>query len=116
MAIRRVEKIDDLVKIKNVVISVSDKEGLEKFVIDLVEVNPEIKIYSSGGTYAKICSVLGKDSKNIEEAAKYTLMPETKGGLVKTLHHKLFLGYLTETYCEEHQRDLRRENDYKLIE
>jgi phosphoribosylaminoimidazolecarboxamide formyltransferase/IMP cyclohydrolase len=47
---------------------------------------------------------------HLMEVSEYTEVPETAGGLVKTIHHKLFLGYLTETYCELHQQDLKRED------
>jgi phosphoribosylaminoimidazolecarboxamide formyltransferase/IMP cyclohydrolase len=106
LAIRPVKKIDDLVKINNVVISVSDKEGIQDFAKSLVVINPAVKIYSTGGTFNVLKETVGS---HVEEVSSYTDMPETEGGLVKTLHHKLFLGYLTETYCEGHQRDLERE-------
>lgn len=80
MSIRSVKKIDNLVPVKNAMISVSDKSYLSILVQGLTEVS------------------------------QYTGLPETEGGLVKTLHHKLFLGYLTETYCEAHQKDLKREH------
>ena len=111
MSIRRVEQIDDLVKIKNVVISVSDKSGLDQLIHDLIKIIPGVNIYSTGETYKKITEILGENSfKNLSDVKSYTDMPPTEGGLVKTLHHKLFLGYLTETYSQAHQDDLRREN------
>ena len=48
MGINRVEKTDDFVKIKHVLISVSDKSGLDDFIPGLVSINPEIKIFSTG--------------------------------------------------------------------
>ncbi len=110
MSIRRVEKIDDLVPVRNAFMSVSDKIGLEVLVPGLIEVCPELMIYSTGGTYRRISEIIGSNAEqHVHGVSKYTGMPETEGGLVKSLHHKLFLGYLTETYCEAHQRDLERE-------
>ncbi len=54
MSINVVAKIDDLVTVKHVLASVFDKTGLEKFIPELLKINPEIKIFSTGGTYKKI--------------------------------------------------------------
>lgn len=111
MSMRRVEKVDNLVPVQHALITVFDKSGLDVLVPGLISICPDIKIYSTGGTYKKIVEILGDNAaEHIQEASKYTGMPETEGGLVKILHHKFFLGYLTETYCEGHQRDLEREN------
>lgn len=110
--IRPVEHIDNLVPVRNVVISVFDKKGLDVLVLGLLENCPDVMIYSSGGTYAFIRQLIGaaEAENHLMEVSEYTGVPETTGGLVKTLHHKLFLGYLTETYCPEHQQDLARED------
>ncbi len=109
--IRPVEKVDDLVQVKTAVISVSDKNGLEFLVPALMAACPGIRIISSGGTYSFIKQMLDEKTAGAQlfEVGEYTHQPETEGGLVKTLHHKLFLGYLTETYCEAHQDDMNRE-------
>ncbi len=107
MALNVVEKIDDLVKVNNVLISVSDKTGLDSFIPELVKINPEITIYSTGGTYNKICEILG-NKDNVIQVSDYTGQPETQGGLVKTLDFKIYLGILTETYNDDHQDDLTR--------
>ncbi|MGD9201151.1 MAG: hypothetical protein PVI26_06290 [Chitinispirillia bacterium] len=104
-----VEKIDDLVSIKNVLISVSDKSNLESLVNGLVGINPDIRIISTGGTYAAIREVLGTDKGGIlKKVSEYTGQPETQGGLVKTLDFKIYLGLLTEKYNEYHSEDLKR--------
>ena len=54
-----VEKIDDFVKVKHVLISVSDKSGLEEFANALVQINPEIQFFSTGGTFARLRGILG---------------------------------------------------------
>lgn len=109
MPINQVEKIDDLVKIQTVLISVSDKSDLDFLVPGLLKVNPEIKILSTGGTYKKIQEILGDEADRVlVPVSDYTGQPETQGGLVKTLDFKIYLGLLTETYNEAHQEDLRR--------
>ena len=104
-----VEKIDDAVKVNHVLVSVSDKNGLEDLVAALVRINPEIKIFSTGGTFAKIKEILGdKAATVLTQVSDYTGQPETQGGLVKTLDFKIYLGLLTETYNDSHQADLDR--------
>ena len=109
MSINHVEKTDDFVKIKHVLISVSDKSGLDDFVPGLVSINPEIKIFSTGGTYKKIKEILGSSFESyLTQVSDYTGQQETQGGLVKTLDFKIYLGLLTEKYNDSHQEDLRR--------
>jgi len=109
MSINIVEKIDDAVKVQYVLISVSDKQGLDTLVPNLVEINPGIKIFSTGGTFTKIKEILGADAdRNLTQVSDYTGQPETQGGLVKTLDFKIYLGLLTETYNTSHQDDLKR--------
>ena len=104
-----VNKIDDAVKINTVLISVSDKTGLDTFIPGLVKQNPQIKILSTGGTYSKIKEILGSQADGcLEQVSHYTGQPETQGGLVKTLDFKIYLGLLTETYNDAHQDDLKR--------
>ena len=111
MAIRNVIKVQDLVPVKHAFISVYDKSQLGQLVEQLFSICPGLKIFSSGGTYSFLNKELDLNTtkNHLFEAAEYTGMPETDGGLVKTLHHKFFLGYLTETFNEKHQKDLQRE-------
>ena len=51
MALNIVEKIDDAVQVKHVLLSVSDKTGLDVFVPRLLAACPDVKLYSTGGTY-----------------------------------------------------------------
>jgi phosphoribosylaminoimidazolecarboxamide formyltransferase/IMP cyclohydrolase len=109
MAINIVEKTDDAVKIRSVLISVYNKTGLERFIPGLININPVIKIYSTGGTYKTIKSILGPDAeKNLMRVSDYTGQPEMQGGLVKTLDFKIYLGLLSETYNNAHKNDLER--------
>ena len=104
-----VEKIDDLVKVKVVLVSVSDKSGLETFIPGLVRACPGVKILSTGGTYGRIAELLGnRAEKRLLQVSDYTGQPETQGGLVKTLDFKIYLGLLTETYNRSHKSDLKR--------
>ncbi len=109
MSMNIVEKIDELVKIQHVLVSVSDKRGLDAFIPQLVEINPKIKIFSTGGTFNAIQEILGETAdKVLSQVSDYTGQPETQGGLVKTLDFKIYLGLLTETYNDSHQDDLKR--------
>ncbi|MDM8553055.1 hypothetical protein QUF72_23470 [Desulfobacterales bacterium HSG2] len=109
MSINVVEKIDDLVKVSCMLASVSDKSGLDTFIPQVIEINPEIKILSTGGTYNRIKEILGEKAAScLTQVSDYTGQPETQGGLVKTLDFKIYLGLLTETYNDSHQSDLER--------
>jgi len=109
MSINVVEKIDDRVPVRHVLMSVSDKGGLEGFVAQLTTINPDIKIFSTGGTFGRIREILGESAgRFLTQVSNYTGQPETQGGLVKTLDFKIYLGLLTETYNDAHQADLRR--------
>ena len=104
-----VNKIDDSVKIKTVLLSVSDKSGLELFVPGLLDINPQLKILSTGGTHGRIKKILGDRAQGcLQQVSEYTGQPETQGGLVKTLDFRVYLGLLTETYNPDHQNDLKR--------
>ncbi len=104
-----VTKMDGPVPVKHALISVSDKTGLDFFVPALVKAAPGVKIFSTGGTYAHIAGILGKAAKDVLiPVSDYTGQPETQGGLVKTLDFKVYLGLLTETYNDAHQKDMVR--------
>lgn len=109
MALNRVERIDGPIPIRRVIASVSDKRGLEELVPGLVEANPEIRIFSTGGTFAVVRKILGETwPANLTAVSEYTGQPEMQGGLVKTLDFRIYLGLLSETYNPHHEADLRR--------
>jgi phosphoribosylaminoimidazolecarboxamide formyltransferase/IMP cyclohydrolase len=109
MALNRVSKVDDRVKIRNVLLSVSDKTGLSALVEGLIAVNPEVKFYSTGGTYAHLEALLGdRAGSSLRAVSDYTGQPEMQGGLVKTLDFKIYMGLLSETYNDAHRLDLKR--------
>ncbi|MBP5319533.1 MAG: hypothetical protein J6334_00990 [Kiritimatiellae bacterium] len=110
MALNIVREIDGRVAIRHVLMSVSDKSGLESFVPALVAACPDVTIYSTGGTYSAVEKILGPElaAKHLVAVSAYTGQPEMQGGLVKTLDFKIYLGLLSETYNEAHQKDLAR--------
>src|SRR6056297_3096047 len=109
MTINTVSTVDNLVPVRHILISVSDKSGLEFFILTLINIVPDVKIISTGGTYEKIREILGeKAEKHLIAVSDYTGQPETQGGLVKTLDFKIYLGLLTETYNDSHREDLER--------
>lgn len=109
MTITAVRTVDDLVPVRRVLISVFDKTGLGPFVEVLVGLVPDVKILSTGGTYAALTEILGERAGDVlQQVSDYTGQPETQGGLVKTLDFKIYLGLLTETYNPAHQDDLAR--------
>ena len=109
MALNIVKDIDSRVAVKHVLMSVSDKTGLETFVPALVKACPGVKIYSTGGTYTMVKEILGDAAKDtLVAVSDYTGQPEMQGGLVKTLDFKIYLGLLSETYNDAHQADLKR--------
>lgn len=109
MAVNVVERIDDGVRIRNVLASVSDKTGLDRMVAALIRINPDIRIYSTGGTYSAIRDMPGTAAgRNLVQVSDYTGQPEMQGGLVKTLDFKIYLGLLSETHNPAHAEDLKR--------
>jgi len=117
MSLNIVTEIDNRIAVKHVLMSVSDKTGLETFVPALVKACPGVKIYSTGGTYAKVKEILeqakaageGQGAEGtLVAVSDYTGQPEMQGGLVKTLDFKIYLGLLSEKYNDAHQADLKR--------
>ena len=115
MTLNVVDRIDGEINLNHVLISVSDKTGLEKLVPGLLSVNPELKIFSTGGTFARLAAILGDSAADrLLQVSDYTGQPETQGGLVKTLDFKIYLGLLSETYNAAHQADLARTQSVPL--
>lgn len=109
MGINIVDRINQWVEVRHVLVSVSDKSGLDKLIPGLLSINDELRIFSTGGTYGRIREIIGdRADKMLIQVSDYTGQPETQGGLVKTLDFKIYLGLLTETYNASHQSDLER--------
>jgi len=90
-------------KIKNALISVSDKTELNPILKVLKKF--KIKIISSGGTYRSI-KKLGYDCTEI---SKYTGFKEMLDGRVKTLHPKIHAGILHDRHNKKHQNEMNKE-------
>jgi len=111
MSLNIVCKLDNLIEPKNALISVSDKTGLNYLIPELLELCPEITIYSTGGTYKYIKEILADNSdKHLKQVSDYTGQPELQGGLVKTLDFKIYMGLLAESYNNYHENDMKRVN------
>ncbi|MCL1902290.1 MAG: hypothetical protein FWG18_01535 [Alphaproteobacteria bacterium] len=87
---------------KNALISVTDKTGLETFASQLVDLN--YNILSSGGT----AEYLRGFNIPVTDVALYTKSPEFPGGLVKTLHPKIYAGILHDRTNPEHVAALKK--------
>ncbi len=90
-------------KIKNALISVSDKEDIVPLLKVLKKNN--IKIISSGGTY-KILKKLGYECT---ELSKYTGFKEMLDGRVKTLHPKIHAGILHDRENKSHRYEMNKQ-------
>jgi phosphoribosylaminoimidazolecarboxamide formyltransferase/IMP cyclohydrolase len=107
MAIKAVRTVDERVRVRTVLASVSDKSGLEILVPGLIAACPDISILSTGGTYDAIRALLGAKSVDcLRQVSEYTGQPEMQGGLVKTLDWRIYLGLLSETYNPAHRADM----------
>jgi phosphoribosylaminoimidazolecarboxamide formyltransferase/IMP cyclohydrolase len=102
-----IERMSTNKTLKNALISVYHKEGLEPIVKQLVHFG--VNIYSTGGTQSYL-EGLGATVLPVEELTGY---PSILGGRVKTLHPKIFGGILGR---REHQGDLSQLADYEIPE
>ena len=98
-----------MVKVKRVLISVSDKSGIEDLVKTLNEFGAEI--LSTGGTAKKIKD-LGVPVKDVSE---YTGFPEMMDGRVKTLHPKIHGGLLA-LRADKHHMEQATKHDIQMID
>lgn len=83
-------------KVKNAIISVSDKRGLIEFVRSLHQLG--VTIYSTGGT----ARVIGDAGVPVMLISDYTGFPEILDGRVKSLHPKVHGGILAKRDSQEH--------------
>ena len=91
-------------KVKNALISVSNKENLISLLKTLKKFN--INILSSGGTYASI----KKLGYQCTELSKYTGFKEMLDGRVKTLHPKIHAGILHDRQSKKHKSEMSKQN------
>ncbi len=90
-------------KVKNALISVSNKENLISLLKTLEKF--KINIISSGGTYASI----KKLGYKCTELSKYTGFKEMLDGRVKTLHPKIHAGILHDRDNKKHKNEMNRQ-------
>ena len=90
-------------KIKNALISVSDKEDIVPLLEVLKKYN--IEIISSGGTY----KILKKLGYKCTELSKYTGFKEMLDGRVKTLHPKIHAGILHDRQNKSHRYEMNKQ-------
>jgi phosphoribosylaminoimidazolecarboxamide formyltransferase/IMP cyclohydrolase len=103
----RVTRAPDAVPIRRVIVSVADKRNLETLVGGLLEVNPGVVFYSTGGTHRRLAELLGdRATEHLVSIADYTGQPEMAGGLVKTLDFRIYLGLLSDADNPDHRRHL----------
>ncbi len=91
-------------KVKNALISVSNKENLISLLKILKKFN--INIISSGGTYSSI----KKLGYQCTELSKYTGFKEMLDGRVKTLHPKIHAGILHDRQNKKHKSEMSKKN------
>ena len=89
-------------KIKNALISVSEKTDLKSILETMTKY--KINIISSGGTYKRIKNLGFKCS----ELSSFTKFPEILGGRVKTLHPKIHAGILNLRDNKKHKKQMNR--------
>ncbi len=110
--ITNVEKVDNLIKLKTVLVSCTNKDGLvsnkrkdgsvmadipeEGLLGFIAKINPEVKFISTGGTY----KIIKKAKLNVAEVAEVTKFPEMETGLVKSLHPVIHAGLLAHKHTK----------------
>lgn len=88
-------------KIKNALVSVSDKTGIVEFCRELDKLG--ITIYSTGGTKR----ILENKNIPVQSVTKITGFPEILDGRVKTLHPNVHAGLLADLSKESHVSQLK---------
>lgn len=99
----------EMVMVKRVLISVSDKNGIVDFAKELQSMG--IEIISTGGTY----KLLNDNEIKVKEVSEVTGFPEMLDGRVKTLHPNVHAGILARRDMKEHM-DKIKEMDIGTID
>lgn len=104
-----VKRVDDLLKLKYVLVSCTDKRGLvnnegmpEGFPSNgllghIAELNHDVTYIATGKTY----ELIKENNLNVKEVAEYINFPEMKTGMVKTLHPVIYAGILGNKYVND---------------
>lgn len=103
----KVMRFENLVKIKNVIVSTADKRGLAELAPRLVKSCPQVRFYATGGSFRLLREALGELAKQrVVEMNRYTTQPVTHAGLARTIDFKIYIGLLADPFNEVHVRDL----------
>ena len=89
-------------EIKNVLISVFDKDGLSPIIHKLSEFS--VNIFSTGGTK----EFIENEGVNVTAVENLTTFPSILGGRVKTLHPKIFGGILSRRDVTSDEQELHK--------
>lgn len=89
-------------EIKRAIISVWNKQGLERLASFLAE--RKVEIYATGGTYRSLAAA----DIPVRKVEQLTDFPEIMNGRVKTLHPRIFGGILADKDNAGHQDDLKK--------
>ena len=99
-------------KINNAIISCYDKKGINDFAEKIVELNPDMKIFSSSGTFKTLSESV---KSNLVEISDYIGFKEMPSGLVKTLHPKIHSGILANVE-DQNQKEYLEKNSIKKFD
>jgi phosphoribosylaminoimidazolecarboxamide formyltransferase/IMP cyclohydrolase len=101
------KKYEDLVKVRNVIVSTADKRGLGDLATRLVDLSPQVRFYATGGTHAVVREALGpRAAQRVVEMNRYTTQPVTHAGLARTIDFKIYIGLLADPFNPVHVLDL----------
>ena len=98
-----------MIKVRNALISLSDKSNLKLLLKTLKK--HRINVISSGGTFKAI----KKLKYPCTEVSEYTKFPEILDGRVKTLHPKIHAGILNKRKNKKHSKEIKK-NNFKNID
>ena len=91
-----------MLKVKRILVSVSDKKGLIPFIKGLAEL--DVEILSTGGTARQ----LREAGLTVKDVAEHTGYPEMLDGRVKTLHPMVHGGLLAVRDNPDHMEQVKR--------
>ena len=99
---RSAPPLSDRQRVNTILVSVSDKTGLEGLVSGLAALNQPITVLSTGGTQRHLATLIPADGLlELMAVEDYTSYPEMPGGLVKTLHPRIHGGLLADLHVPE---------------
>ncbi len=120
--IEYVKKVDDLIRLKLILVSCTDKEGLvsnngiegvpDNGILGFIaEKNPDVLFISTGGTY----KLLKEANLPVIQVSEFTKYPEMKTGLVKSLHPAIHAGLLAHNHTSSDD-EFMKEQGLKYID